>query len=246
MGVPARVLVVDDDGDLRGLVRAVLAPHPRLDVVAEAGDGRSALALAAECRPDIVVLDLGLPDISGQDVLTQLRKLLPDVRVVLHTGNAPAKQQAIEEWGADRLVVKGDDIARLIGALEDVAPGSMTSAVTDLPSDVSSARDARLFVEACLDRWEADGLIDTAELVVSELVTNAVVHARSRCKLALRYSRETLRIEVTDFGEGSPEPQPPSTTRVGGRGLLIVSALAKAWGIDPAPGGKVVWAELGA
>ncbi len=50
---------------------------------------------------------------------------------------------------------------------------------------------------------------------------------------------------MTDFGGGSPEPQPPSTTREGGRGLLIVSALAKAWGIDPAPGGKVVWAELG-
>lgn len=241
----ATVLVVDDDGDLRGLVRAVLAPHPRLDVVAEAGDGQSALALAEQHCPDIVVLDLGLPDISGHDVLTQLRERLPGVRVVVHTGNVPAKQQAIEEWGADRVVVKGDDLARLIGALEDVVPDAAASAVTEFAPDAVSAREARMFVDSCLDRWRADGLIDTAELVVSELVTNAVVHARTRCRLALRYRDDTLRIEVTDYGGGSPEPQPPSTTREGGRGLLIVSALAKAWGIDPAPGGKVVWAELG-
>ncbi len=56
------------------------------DVVAEAADGRTAIEAAAKLQPDVVVLDLGLPDLAGRDVLTMLRVAAPDMRVVVFTG----------------------------------------------------------------------------------------------------------------------------------------------------------------
>jgi anti-sigma regulatory factor (Ser/Thr protein kinase) len=85
---------------------------------------------------------------------------------------------------------------------------------------------------------------DDAVLVVSELVTNALVHARSGATVTLRARAGRVRVEVTDHGAGSPEPRSPAPETVGGRGLLLVAAVAETWGIDPADDGKVVWAEL--
>jgi serine/threonine-protein kinase RsbW len=89
---------------------------------------------------------------------------------------------------------------------------------------------------------------ETAVLVVSELVTNAVVHSGSdviRC--ALRLGAGLLRIEVTDQGAGRAEPavRKPAPDDVSGRGLLLVSTVAEAWGVIPAAGGGwTVWATV--
>lgn len=96
-----------------------------------------------------------------------------------------------------------------------------------------------------LREWGCDHLVADAELVVTELVTNAIVHAETGCEVSVELTADGVRISVSD-GDGSnrPQPQPFDLEREGGRGLLIVSALANAWGISPGASGKTVWATL--
>lgn len=248
MARQASVLLVDDDEDLRNLLRAALANSEVLDVIADAADGETALRLAAEMHPDIVVLDLGLPGIAGREVLTRLRELHPDVRVVIFTGDETEGRSSAVAFAAAGVVVKGERLSRLLSVLEDVAGQSGDVATVDLSQDPASVGQARRFTRERLERWGADALIENAVLVVSELVTNAITHAGSVCRVVLRRSAGSgsIRIEVTDFGSGSPEPQTPSPIRPNGRGLLIVSSVAAAWGIDPSVDGKIVWAEIAA
>lgn len=239
-----RVLVVDDDGDLRLAVRETLALHPTLEVVAEAPDAATALELCRLHRPDIVVLDLGLPDMGGQLLLGQIREQSPGTRVVVFSGTYSSLTPGLDDAAA--FVQKGQDLAHLIRIIEQVAGQPPLMAAIDLEQDTLSPPTARRFVDATLRDWGCDPIVDDALLVVSELVTNAVTHAASDARLELRLAPGVLRIEVTDNGSGAPEPQGIDVTRPSGRGLLLVSAMAVAWGIDPAPQGKVVWAELDA
>jgi DNA-binding NarL/FixJ family response regulator len=241
---PTRVVVVEDDPDLRALIRAALGSRSSLEVVAEASDGETALSACDEHRPSIVVLDLTLPDIAGRDVLTRLRERSPWIRVIIFTGSPEATKAAAATWGAAGLVHKDQDIQRLVRLVEQVADDPLL-ACADLEQSRSSPARAREFVTDTLRRWNCDVVIEDALLVVSELVTNAVTHAASSCRLLLRLAPGVLRIEVTDNGEGSPEPQSLDLHRASGRGLMIVSAMSAAWGIDPVPDeGKSVWAEL--
>ncbi|MBE4739998.1 MULTISPECIES: ATP-binding protein [Streptomyces] len=86
-------------------------------------------------------------------------------------------------------------------------------------------------------------------LVVSELVTNACLHAGGPAELRIGCDNKVLRIEVADRGTGSPAPRTPHRAgRPGGHGMFIVQRLCLDWGVVRAPGesGKTVWAELGA
>ncbi len=104
---------------------------------------------------------------------------------------------------------------------------------------------ARRFVRERLAVWEALEHIDAAALVASELVTNAVLHARTAITLRLQMHGGTIRIEVYDENPRLPvvAPCPPDATS--GRGLALISATATAWGMENRGDGKVVWAELG-
>lgn len=240
------MLVVEDDDDVRALLRIVLGDHAALELVGEAASGADGIALASTASPDVVVVDLGLPDLAGHEVLTRLRAASPGSRVVVYTGqDAPA-----DALRADRYVRKGEAIGRLVDAVVEAARIEGTTASLDVPADPAATPVARRFVADQLGSWDAGALADDALLVVSELVTNAIIHARSACRVDLRLAGEVLDVAVTDFGPGTPEPQPPSTTRPGGRGLALVSALSTAWGVDPVAAdrgdGKVVWARLSA
>ncbi len=85
-------------------------------------------------------------------------------------------------------------------------------------------------------------LQEKAALVVTELATNAVLHAGGLLFVRIWYGDDRLRLEVADGSNVLPEPAAPGN--MSGRGLQIVSALAQAWGSQSRPGGKVVWAEL--
>jgi CheY-like chemotaxis protein/anti-sigma regulatory factor (Ser/Thr protein kinase) len=239
------VLVVDDDGDLRSMLRFALRGNGALRVVGEAGDGHTALALAADLQPDIVVLDLGLPDIRGAEVLARLRALVEGVRVVVYTGAAHEERSSALEGGAAGVVSKSEDLQALLNVLGHVIAGQDVREVgVSLPNDPSSPGTARrLVTKACLD-WGCGEVIDAALLVVTELVTNAVVHAGSTCDLRVQLRDGVLRLEVDDEGGGTPDLQSSSDSEEHGRGLFLVSAMSTSWGIGPTTAGKTVWAEL--
>jgi anti-sigma regulatory factor (Ser/Thr protein kinase) len=131
------------------------------------------------------------------------------------------------------------------GAQDGRAPRTQ---VIELDGDPDAPSRGRHAATEVLDRWGCEA--DTREdllLVVSELVTNAVVHGAEPIRVTMVRAPERVRIEVTDGAAGaSPHgnPRPPRNAETG-RGLSVVTRLAVAWGWRAAPGrGKTVWAEL--
>ncbi|MCB0958585.1 MAG: ATP-binding protein [Acidimicrobiales bacterium] len=115
----------------------------------------------------------------------------------------------------------------------------------DLPAEVGSVAVARRWVRERLEAAGLDATVDTAVLLVSELVTNVVLHARTTCTVRLELG-PTIRVEVVDGSEQLPEvasgddPLAPS-----GRGMRLVEGLSASFGADAlADGGKRVWFEL--
>jgi hypothetical protein len=112
------------------------------------------------------------------------------------------------------------------------------------PQHIRSATDARHFLQRTLDAWNVGHLIESAGLLVSELVVNATLHARSACILRIALDERLLRVEVEDTCHVLPVQQELSLTSPNGRGLIIVDALADCWGVTPETTGKTVWFEL--
>jgi anti-sigma regulatory factor (Ser/Thr protein kinase) len=104
---------------------------------------------------------------------------------------------------------------------------------------VTSAREQAL---ARLADWGLDEAAFTTELVISELVTNAIRHARSPIQLRLIRDR-TLICEVSDGSSTAPHPRRAHDFDEGGRGLLLVSQLTQRWGSRQTPHGKTIWTE---
>ena len=108
----------------------------------------------------------------------------------------------------------------------------------------TAPRASRDFVGRTLLDWRLSEHIATACLVVSELVTNAMIHAGTDIEVTLSEERGAIRIAVGDLGPDLPVERPAAVGEHG-RGLTIVAGLSSAWGVLPSPaGGKVVWAVL--
>lgn len=115
----------------------------------------------------------------------------------------------------------------------------------ELESKPEMVAVARMFVRDRLSSWEANEHMHSALVVTSELVTNAVLHARTSIQVRIEVRQSVVRVEVSDENPRVPTmaPCPPEATS--GRGLALVAALATSWGIEQRDDGKVVWAELG-
>jgi anti-sigma regulatory factor (Ser/Thr protein kinase) len=123
-------------------------------------------------------------------------------------------------------------------------PQSVSAELT-LSGVTASVPLARRFVRSTLQSWERDGLIETAVLVVSELATNAVLHARSAFTVTVVLDEHgSLRIEVLDGSPKLPMRRPTSRGATTGRGLAIVQGLATDWGSEPVETGKRIWVQL--
>ncbi len=109
-----RVIVVDDAEDLRTLLCLRLV-RMGFDVVGEAGDGATAVELATDLQPDLVMLDLAMPVMDGLEALPLIRNKVPQVRVIVLSGfnQSTFADQALAA-GADRYVVKGGSLTELI------------------------------------------------------------------------------------------------------------------------------------
>ncbi|MFD4576273.1 SpoIIE family protein phosphatase [Streptomyces sp. NPDC058417] len=161
---------------------------------------------------------------------------------------------------ADRLVgarlthrPPDDDTALLLVRYEGARPGQRQR-VADVSvhrHDLQGVGHVRRFLREHLRDWELTALFDDLELLASEVVTNALVHADSAVDLRLRECADRVRVEVRDS-----DPRPPVPSAVlgtgraeeeaeSGRGLVIVDALAADWGSSPSGRGKTTWFEIG-
>lgn len=97
-----------------------------------------------------------------------------------------------------------------------------------------------------LSGWDDHQRVEAAALLVSELVTNAIVHGDGPIQLSVDRTQHhaVLRVEVVDHGAGMPAAQVVPADALSGRGLAIVDAVADRWGIQPTSTGKRVWFEL--
>ncbi|GED84972.1 SpoIIE family protein phosphatase [Streptomyces sp. 6-11-2] len=134
-----------------------------------------------------------------------------------------------------------DDIALLMARVQGLPAESVGDWA--LPREPRSVGRAREYARAQLTAWDLEPLIDTTELLVSELVTNALRYGEGEIRLRLLLDR-TLVCEVWDSGLVQPRRRRARDTDEGGRGLQLVGLLSAAWGSRRTPRGKTVWFEL--
>lgn len=117
---------------------------------------------------------------------------------------------------------------------------------TELAADPTAVRSARrLLVQVCQASGTAARVVDVAELLVSELVTNAVLHGRSRPRLTVTPTAGGgLSVGVGDDNSRLPVVREDDRDALDGRGLRLLDLLSSRWGVRPDPPGKVVWFEL--
>ena len=247
-------LVLEPDGS----VQVVRAGHP-LPVLVP-GDGRA---------PHLLDVEGGLPlgiDEDEDFPVTELR-LSPGDRLLLHTdglveplrsadapdgteallralaGAAPGARGALQSALSllDTVPGRPDDVAVLSVQLGAPGPPGLV-----VDHDLSAVRTARRFVR---DRCEGadldDDVVETAVLLASEVVTNALRHGGGRARVDVTTGAGTVRVTVGDDDPFRPAPLAAVEGATGGRGLAILDALARRWGIDDAAVGKVVWFEVG-
>lgn len=126
-------------------------------------------------------------------------------------------------------------------------PSGEYSRVLSIPQIARAIRPARHWIRETLVSWALDALTETCVQIASELITNALSHARgeSHFTLLLMYAAGTSRVEVRDEdGVNLPVKRDPADSDIEGRGLIIVEALSERWGVRVTDSGKSVWAEL--
>ncbi|MEU9345012.1 SpoIIE family protein phosphatase [Streptomyces sp. NPDC048278] len=133
-----------------------------------------------------------------------------------------------------------DDVTLLLVRTRSLSPAQV--AAWTLPGDLTAVRSARHLVAGRLAEWGLDALEDSTELIVSELVTNAVRHSTGPIGLRL-IQHQVLTCEVFDTNACFPHQQHAHATDENGRGLFLVDRLSRRWDSRPVAGGKVVWAE---
>lgn len=124
MGKKKTILIVDDHPLFREGLKSLISRNPKFEVIAEAGNGREGLRMSKELKPDLVIMDISLPDKTGIDLTRSIRSLLPGTRVMIVSMHS--KIDYITEAfqaGATGYVVKESATDRLVQALETVSKG---------------------------------------------------------------------------------------------------------------------------
>ncbi|KOV63915.1 SpoIIE family protein phosphatase [Streptomyces sp. MMG1121] len=135
-----------------------------------------------------------------------------------------------------------DDVALLLARTRGLPPSQV--ATWDIPADPALVAPVRKQVVERLDTWGLSEAAFTAELVVSELVTNAIRYGSHPIRLRLIHDAATLICEVSDTSHTAPHLRRAKIFDEGGRGLLLVAQLTQRWGSRHTPEGKTIWAEL--
>jgi DNA-binding NarL/FixJ family response regulator len=245
------LLVVDDDADSRLLVAHALRGSETFQIIGEAAGAEDAVSLASSWHPDIVMLDPVLVGADGLWALPRVREAAPGTKVVLHSSFPSSELRfAALSGGAVGYLEKsrprltlGDDLLAVCGLL-DVVEAGINEAKARLGPNLQTPRLARRFVKQALDRWGVRREVELVELLVSELVTNSIVHARSDVEVSVTVASDLVRVAVFDSSLEPPIRRAVRPDGASGRGLLMLDALCSAWGSDVTPGGKSVWFEI--
>jgi DNA-binding NarL/FixJ family response regulator len=119
-----RIIVVEDFAPFRQFIVETLASARNLQVICEASDGLEAVQKAVELRPDLILMDIGLPSLNGMEAAQQIRKLVPESKIIFLTQESSADVvQAALKLGASGYVVKINAASDLLPALEAVISG---------------------------------------------------------------------------------------------------------------------------
>jgi anti-sigma regulatory factor (Ser/Thr protein kinase)/anti-anti-sigma regulatory factor len=217
---------------VRGLLSLRTAPELRdvlLKVAAEQPRGLVCdLSEAAATREGLTVLHVVADQVADW----------PSSPIAL-VASAPPLLQQLERLGLRRRLPVVADLSDAPAALRD-SP-RLLLATTQLPATVDAPAASRAFVAGALTRWGAPGIVEGARWVVSELVTNAVVHARTDVTVRVSLAGRRVSLSVSDRGNGGSVRRDVA----GAWGLHVVEQLARGWGVLPRlGGGTVVWALL--
>jgi DNA-binding NarL/FixJ family response regulator len=247
-----RVAVADDTADMRLLLRTAMERRNDVELIGEATNGQEAIELAAALRPDLLVLDLAMPVLDGFDALPTLATVAPDTRIVILSA-LPATIHAVaaRDAGAAAYLEKSapievliDELLRGANLVDAVLEGLSAAARLALGRDPTGPAQARRFVGATLGSWQETTLVDTVQLLVTELVTNVLVHTTTMPNVRIALLRDRVHVEVSDSDPTPPTVRHPPATAASGRGMALVQALASTWGTIRVDGGKVVWFDL--
>lgn len=122
---PLTILIVEDDPMMQMGLSRLLAAQPHFVIAGQVEDGNSAIASALELKPDIIVMDIGLPDIDGIAAASQIKAALPDTRIVMLTSHSSDTEVlASLSCGADAYCIKGTSTEQLLLAINAVKEGS--------------------------------------------------------------------------------------------------------------------------
>jgi hypothetical protein len=202
---------------------------------------RLALVGLLASQPEAVVIDVSELDVPHPAAVSVLRD------VARETADWPAAHLALcapsaAPWHDTGLPVwrsPGDAFAEL----GDPDPPRQLS--LELEPVIGAARRSRELVTEACGRWELPGLAGAACIVVTEMVNNVVVHARTPMNVLLAARGDTMAVAVRDRSATVPQSRGlVSPTSFGGRGLLLIDSVADRWGSLPLDAGKVVWALL--
>jgi PAS domain S-box-containing protein len=164
---------------------------------------------------------------------------VPDVGLLrrLREGTAPGSTEVFAD------MLPGDQAAVLVARTRALDPADVAS--WDIPAELSSVSEARRHATGRLGQWQLDDAALATELIVSELVTNAIRHGRPpvRLRLVRNTVHNTLTCEVLDAGPAAPHLRHARAGDEGGRGLFICGELADSWGVRWSDQGKTVWTE---
>lgn len=124
---------------------------------------------------------------------------------------------------------------------EQVVAATGRLALSTTPATPRNARNSLRDLLAT-SGWRGD--VEGAVLMMSEVATNALVHAGAIGTVTMTITDDVLHVSTRDASKGLPVPLPPAERQCSGRGLPIVSEIADGWGVEPCDGGKTVWFEL--
>ncbi len=120
---PYRVVLVDDVADLRAVVSKNFEMDGRFEVVGEAADAASAVKVVGDTRPDVILLDVAMPGITGLEAIPELRSVSPESKIVVFTVKGESVRQEAMEAGADAYVPKYESFDEVVVRLVELMTG---------------------------------------------------------------------------------------------------------------------------